>query len=48
MSSYEFPFEEFDGISEEMHDFLRKCLAKDVNERWGVSDLMEVNNGAGD
>ncbi|KAK8829786.1 hypothetical protein WA577_001179, partial [Blastocystis sp. JDR] len=41
MSSYEFPFEEFDGISEEMHDFLRKCLAKDVNERWGVSDLME-------
>ena len=48
MSCYEFPFEEFDGISEEMHDFLRKCLAKDVNERWGVSDLMEVNNGAGD
>ena len=30
-----------------MCDFLRKCLAKDVNERWSVGDLMKVNNGMG-
>ena len=29
--------------SDEFVDFVKKCLLKDVNERWNVSTLMEVS-----
>ena len=31
------------GWSSEFVDFVGKCLVKDVNERWSVKELMEVN-----
>ena len=30
--------------SAECVDFVAKCLVKDVNERWGVKQLMEVSS----
>ena len=30
--------------SAEFVDFVGKCLVKDVNERWGVKQLMEVSD----
>ena len=30
--------------SAEFVDFVAKCLVKDVNERWGVKQLMEVSD----
>ena len=29
--------------STELFDFLQKCLVKSVNERWSVSELMDVS-----
>lgn len=31
------------GWSDVFVDFVNKCLAKDVNDRWSVSQLMEVS-----
>ena len=37
-----FPFETIAGMSEMFVDFVKKCLVRDVNERWSVSELMDV------
>ena len=37
-----FPFEAIAGMSEVFVDFVKKCLVRDVNERWSVNQLMDV------
>ena len=39
-----FPFETIAGVSEVFVDFVKKCLVKDVKERWSVSELMGVSS----
>ncbi|KAK8824068.1 hypothetical protein WA556_003393 [Blastocystis sp. ATCC 50177/Nand II] len=36
-----FPFKAIAGVSEVFVDYVKKCLVKDVNERWSVSELMD-------
>ena len=40
----DFPFETIAGVSEVFVDFVKKCLVRDVNERWSVSELMDVSS----
>ena len=37
-----FPFKTIAGMSEVLVDFVKKCLVKDVKERWSVNQLMDV------
>lgn len=38
-----FPFETIAGVSEVFVDFVKKCLVKEVNERWSMDVLMNVS-----
>ena len=44
VSISDFPFETIAGVSEVFVDFVKKCLVRDVNERWSVSELMDVSS----
>ena len=37
-----FPFKTIAGVPEVFVDFVKKCLVRDVKERWSVSELMDV------
>ena len=39
-----FPFKTIPGMSEVLVDFVKKCLVRDVKERWSVNQLMDVSS----
>ena len=43
VGSYHFPFGELKGFSDAFVDFVKKCLMKEVSERWSVDALMNVS-----
>ena len=43
VGSYYFPFGELKGFSDAFVDFVKKCLVKEVNERWSMDVLMNVS-----
>lgn len=44
VSISDFPFETIAGVSEVFMGYVKKCLVRDVNERWSVSELMDVSS----
>ena len=40
---YESPFQEEDIKSEELDEFLQKCFEMEMDDRWSVSELMDVS-----